>query len=112
MTAPLNNEYREIAWGLTEPTSKITPMFINRPKVGDFDVKLDIEYCGVCHSDVSITTNYLGGCTYPVIPGHEMVGTVVEIGPKVTKLKLGDKAGIGVISDSCLSCKSCHNDEE
>ena len=49
---------------------------------------LKITHSGVCHSDVSIGTNYLGGCTYPIIPGHEMVGTVVEIGSKVTKVKI------------------------
>jgi D-arabinose 1-dehydrogenase-like Zn-dependent alcohol dehydrogenase len=106
------NEYQETAWGWTDPQGKCTPMFINRPKVNDYDVKIDLEYCGVCHSDVSIATNYVGGCTYPIVPGHEMVGTVVEVGKKVSKLKIGDKAGIGVMSDSCLQCPSCDDGHE
>ena len=106
------NEYREVAWGFTSPESKVTPMWINRPQVGDWDVKLEIDYCGVCHSDVSIATNYVGGCTYPIVPGHEMVGRVVQVGKNVTKVKIGDKAGIGVMSDSCMKCKSCDDGHE
>ncbi len=53
---------------------------INRPKVGDFDVKLEIKYAGICHSDCHMGLNDLGGAIYPMVPGHEIAGTVVEIG--------------------------------
>ena len=78
----------------------------------DFDVKLDIHYCGICHSDVHAGLNELGGCKYPIVPGHEMVGIVTEVGSKVTKVKVGDKAGIGCITDACLDCEACSNNDE
>jgi uncharacterized zinc-type alcohol dehydrogenase-like protein len=55
-------------------------MWINRPKVGDFDVKVDLHFCGICHSDVHLALNHLGTCMYPIVPGHELIGKVVEIG--------------------------------
>ena len=85
---------------------------INRPKVGDYDVKFEILYCGVCHSDVHAGLNELGGCTYPIVPGHELAGKVVEIGGKVTKVKVGDNVGVGPMSDSCLDCKMCKLGDE
>ena len=87
-------------------------MYINRPRVGDYDVKMDVHFCGVCHSDLKWGLNLNGGATFPMVPGHEFVGEVVEVGSKVTKLKVGDYAGVGPMSDSCLACPSCdHGDE-
>jgi hypothetical protein len=103
-----DDEYRDIAWGLKDVASKITPMWINRPKVGDHDVKMDVHFCGVCHSDLKFGLNLMGGTTFPLVPGHEFVGQVTEVGSKVTKFKEGDFAGVGVISDSCLKCHNCH----
>ena len=80
------NEYKEMAWGLSDYNKKFEPMWINRPKVGDFDVKVDLHYCGICHSDVHLALNHLGTCMYPIVPGHELIGKVVEIGSKVTKV--------------------------
>lgn len=58
---------------------------INRPKVrGDYDVRFKMLFCGVCHSDVHLGLNHLGGSMYPMVPGHELVGVVEEVGPKVT----------------------------
>jgi|APCry1669190770_1035315.scaffolds.fasta_scaffold75731_2 alcohol dehydrogenase (NADP+) len=75
-----------MAWGLSDYNKKFEPMWINRPKVGDFDVKVDLHYCGICHSDVHLALNHLGTCMYPIVPGHELIGKVVEIGSKVTKV--------------------------
>jgi uncharacterized zinc-type alcohol dehydrogenase-like protein len=87
-------------------------MWINRPKVGDFDVKVDLDFCGICHSDVHLALNHLGTCMYPIVPGHDLIGKVVEIGSKVTKVKVGDNVGIGCISDACLNCKLCDAGDE
>ena len=100
-------EYREVAWGLTDLGKSFSPFYINRAKVGDFDVKFEVLYCGVCHSDVHIGLNHLGGTTYPLVPGHELAGKVVEVGSKVTKVQVGDNVGVGVMSDSCLDCRNC-----
>ena len=76
-------EYKEVAWGLTEPTGKFKPMWINRPKVadkfGEHQVRFDMLYCGVCHSDIHVGRNELGGCKYPFVGGHELLGKVVEV---------------------------------
>jgi len=87
-------------------------MWINRPKVGDFDVKVDLHYCGICHSDVTLSLNHLKTATYPMVPGHELIGKVVEVGSKVSKVKVGDNVGIGCISDACLNCRACELGDE
>jgi uncharacterized zinc-type alcohol dehydrogenase-like protein len=80
--------------------------------VGDFDVRFEMKYCGICHSDCHIGNNDLGGCTYPVVTGHELVGTVVEVGPKVTKFQVGDNVGVGCFVDACLECEYCKAGDE
>lgn len=87
-------------------------MWINRPKVGDFDVKFEMMYCGVCHSDCHLGNNDMGSSIYPIVTGHELVGTVVEVGSKVTKVKVGENVGVGCIIDSCLDCGNCNNGDE
>jgi len=71
-----------------------------------------MKFCGVCHSDVHLGLNALGGSMYPMVPGHELVGIVVEVGIKVTKVKVGDHVGVGCISDSCLDCRMCSKGDE
>ena len=65
-------------------------------------MKFEVHYSGICHSDITFGLNWLGGTNFPLVPGHEFAGKVVEIGSKVTKVKVGDSVGCGVISDSCL----------
>lgn len=110
--APQDDEYAEVAWGKTAPDSKISPLKINRHKVGDLDVKFEMLYCGICHTDIHFGENELGGSMYPMVPGHELVGKVVEVGPKVTKFKVGDNVGVGCMIDSCLECKCCKEGDE
>jgi uncharacterized zinc-type alcohol dehydrogenase-like protein len=109
---PLEDEVKERAWGKVTPEAKFTPMWINRAKVTGFDVKIDLYYCGICHSDLHRGLNDLGGAMYPIVPGHEMVGIVVEVGEQVTKFKVGDKAGVGCVADSCLACAACNFGDE
>ena len=107
LTECADNEYRAVAWGKMDAFDGIKPMYINRPKVGDYDVKVDYHFCSICHSDVKIGNNYNGMSIYPFVPGHEAVGKVVEVGNKVTKVEVGDTVGVGVVSDACLNCAHC-----
>ncbi|HBT92909.1 MAG TPA: hydroxyacid dehydrogenase [Chitinophagaceae bacterium] len=83
-----------------------------RRAVGPDDVQIDILFCGVCHSDLHQVKNEWGGSQYPMVPGHEIVGTVLSVGANVTKFKVGDLAGLGVMVDSCKTCKTCAQDLE
>lgn len=82
-------------------------MVIPRAKVGPKDVKMDLIYSGVCHSDVHLGADQLGLSMFPMVPGHELLGRVSEVGTEVTKFKVGDKVGVGVIVDSCQECENC-----
>ncbi len=71
------------------------------------DVEIDILYCGVCHSDLHTARNEWKGTTYPVVPGHEIVGRVTRVGSEVKGFKAGDLAGVGCLVDSCRTCPDC-----
>ncbi len=71
------------------------------------DVEVEILYCGVCHSDLHMARNDWGWSFYPLVPGHEIIGRVTQIGGKVTRYKVGDRVGIGCMVDSCQSCSAC-----
>jgi uncharacterized zinc-type alcohol dehydrogenase-like protein len=71
------------------------------------DVVIDVLYCGVCHSDIHNVRNDWGGSTYPMVPGHEIVGRVSAVGAGVTRFKAGDHVGVGCLVDSCRECASC-----
>ena len=79
---------------------------------GPKDVVLDIQFCGICHSDIHTARAEWGQPLYPVVPGHEIVGTVAAVGNEVTKFKLGDRAAVGCMVDSCGECVACREDEE
>ena len=83
-----------------------------RRAVGPDDVQIDILFCGVCHSDLHQVKNEWDGSQYPMVPGHEIVGKVLSVGTNVTKFKVGDLAGVGVMVDSCKTCKTCTQDLE
>ncbi|WP_337010854.1 NAD(P)-dependent alcohol dehydrogenase [Pantoea sp. AS142] len=76
------------------------------------DVKIEILYCGVCHSDLHMARNEWGVSRYPLVPGHEIVGRVIAVGDKVTKFVLGETVGVGVMVDSCGECHFCQQQEE
>lgn len=71
------------------------------------DVVIDILYCGVCHSDLHNVRNDWGNAQYPMVPGHEIIGRVLEVGAQVTRFKAGDRVGVGCMVDSCQHCRSC-----
>jgi uncharacterized zinc-type alcohol dehydrogenase-like protein len=95
------------AWGTPAADAPLEPMTIERREVGPSDVRMDILYCGICHSDVHTARNEWGGTRYPAVPGHEIVGRVAEIGAEVTRFAVGDLAGVGCMVDSCGVCANC-----
>ncbi|MEM1381357.1 MAG: NAD(P)-dependent alcohol dehydrogenase [Pseudomonadota bacterium] len=76
-------------------------------ELGHDEVELQVESCGICHSDMSMIDNEWGLSRYPLVPGHEVVGKVVATGPGVKKLKDGDRVGLGWFADSCQQCRPC-----
>lgn len=92
--------------------SPLAPFSFERRDLREDDVQIEILFCGVCHSDIHQARNEWGGSIYPMVPGHEIVGKVVRTGNKVKKLRAGDAAAVGVLIDSCRSCKNCKADLE
>jgi alcohol dehydrogenase (NADP+) len=88
-------------------TAPLEPFQFERRTPGPTDVQIEILYCGVCHSDLHTVRNEWAGTTYPVVPGHEIVGRVVRVGDRVTRFKAGDLAGVGCMVDSCRACPNC-----
>ncbi len=85
--------------------------FERRP-VGENDILIEIKYSGICHSDIHTIKGHWGKQQYPQVPGHEIAGIVTAIGKNVTKFKVGDKAGVGCMVNSCMQCESCKSGEE
>jgi len=108
------DEYSEIAWGVVPEGEKgsIKSFYINRGVPTDTDVKFTVDFCGICHSDVHHGLNHLSKTVYPIVPGHELVGTATEVGSKVKGIKVGDHVGVGVFVDACLSCAFCEGGDE
>lgn len=100
------------SYAALDKTSPLAPLDISRRAVDDKDVLIDIMYCGVCHSDIHMARSEWGPSIYPIVPGHEIVGRVSEVGAGVTKFKVGDLAGVGVFVDSCRKCACCKDDLE
>jgi len=93
-------------------TTSAVPYNFERRDPGPKDVAIDIQFCGICHSDIHQAWNEWGNAIYPMVPGHEIVGTVTAVGSAVTKFKVGDAAAVGVFVDSCRECASCKDGEE
>jgi uncharacterized zinc-type alcohol dehydrogenase-like protein len=85
----------------------LAPFEFGRREVGARDVLIEIQYCGVCHSDIHQARDEWGGSVFPMVPGHEIVGRVSRVGPEVTKFGEGDIAGVGCFVDSCRVCDNC-----
>ena len=95
------------AYGTRAADAPLDEMDIQRRNTGDEDVHIEITYCGVCHSDIHTARNEWLNSTYPVVPGHEIIGQVVEVGRKVKRFKKGDLVGVGCMVDSCKECGPC-----
>ncbi len=84
----------------------------NRRDVGEHDIHIRIQYCGICHSDIHTVRNEWRGAHYPLVPGHEIIGTVMEVGSQVSKHQVGDVVGVGCMVNSCRHCEPCEQHQE
>lgn len=100
----MSNARGYAAFNSTQP---LGPFAFTRREVGPTDVQFEILFCGVCHSDLHIAKNEWKGTTYPVVPGHEIVGKVTKVGANVGSFKVGDLAAVGCLVGSCRECASC-----
>ncbi|RUR43608.1 NAD(P)-dependent alcohol dehydrogenase [Vreelandella populi] len=95
------------AYGANSATDPLHSLEIARRAPGENDVQIEIAYCGLCHSDIHQVRSEWAGTHYPCVPGHEIVGHVSDIGPKVSSFQVGDLVGVGCIVDSCRHCGDC-----
>lgn len=93
-------------------TDALAPFHFERRDPRPDDVTIEILYCGVCHSDLHMARNDWGWSTFPLVPGHEIIGRVVQVGPEVSRFQIGDKVGIGCMVDSCQHCSPCQHGME
>ncbi len=100
------------AYALYAANQPLKPYQFIRRTLRPHDVAIEIAYCGICHSDVHNVKGEWGTPQYPMVPGHEIVGTVMAIGEKVNKYRIGDKVGVGCLIDSCRVCVDCSVGEE
>lgn len=99
-------------YAVKSAASKFGAFDFERRELGADDILIEIQFCGVCHSDIHQAKNEWGNSIFPMVPGHEIVGRVAKIGANVSKFKEGDFAGVGCFVDSCGSCENCENDVE
>jgi len=95
-----------------DETGKMIRHDINRRALGANDIHIKVSYSGVCHSDIHTAIGEWGKKTYPLCVGHEILGTVVQVGPSVATFKVGDIAGVGCFTNSCQHCEECKEGEE
>ena len=100
---------KALGYGNTAATAPLDRREIDRRDPGPKDVRIEILYCGICHSDLHTARNEWHGTTYPCIPGHEIVGRVSAVGSEVKGWKTGDLAGVGCMVDSCRNCPDCRD---
>jgi uncharacterized zinc-type alcohol dehydrogenase-like protein len=98
---------RTKAYAALTKSAPLVPWEFDRREPGDRDVLIDVTHCGICHSDIHQARDEWGGAIFPMVPGHEIVGRVSRVGAKVTKVKVGDLAGVGCMVDSCRDCEPC-----
>lgn len=100
------------AFAATASDAPLSPYAFDRRDPGPDDVAIAIKFAGICHSDVHVVHNDLGGTRYPIVPGHEIAGVVTAVGANVTRFKEGDRVGVGCMVDSCRTCAACREGEE
>ncbi|KAA0036359.1 hypothetical protein IC582_018295 [Cucumis melo] len=103
---------KAFGWAASDTSGILSPFHFSRRETGENDVAFKVLYCGICHSDLHMVKNEWGNTIYPIVPGHEIVGEVTEVGSKVKNFKVGDKVGVGCMVGSCRSCDNCSNDLE
>ncbi|MBI1751856.1 MAG: NAD(P)-dependent alcohol dehydrogenase [Acidobacteria bacterium] len=101
-----------LGYAAASPAADLAPYRFDRRDPRPDDVVIDILYCGVCHSDLHTARNDWGWSSYPIVPGHEIIGRVREVGSAVTRFKAGDAVGVGCMVDSCRHCAPCEKGTE
>lgn len=96
----------------TSATDPLTPGVISRRAVTAHDVLIEIEYSGICHSDIHVARGEWGPTQYPIVVGHEIIGRVTEVGAQVSKYAVGDRVGVGCMVESCSNCTRCQSGRE
>jgi alcohol dehydrogenase (NADP+) len=100
------------SYAALEKGRPLAPHTIERREVGPLDVAIDIQFCGICHSDIHQVRDEWGGASFPMVPGHEIIGRVSKVGANVTRVKVGDRVGVGCMVDACGQCDSCRKGHE
>jgi alcohol dehydrogenase (NADP+) len=100
------------AVGAGSPTADLAPLQIERRALGASDVRIDIKFCGICHSDIHFARGEWGEIPYPAVPGHEIAGVVAAVGSDVTGFAVGDRVGVGCMVNSCRECENCQAGNE
>lgn len=99
--------YPTYGYAARDARTPLAPFEFQRRDLREHDVRIDVQFCGVCHSDLHQARDEWRNSMYPVVPGHEIVGRVAEVGPGVTGFKVGQLVGVGCLVDSCRTCASC-----
>src|SRR5689334_7353850 len=94
------------AFAAKQAKSQLSLFQYSEPELGPFDLLLEITHCGLCHSDIHLIDNDWNRSTYPLVPGHEVVGIVRKKGPSA-EYNIGDRVGVSWLYSSCLSCSTC-----
>jgi uncharacterized zinc-type alcohol dehydrogenase-like protein len=94
-------------YAATTAASPLAPFAFQRRDVGPHDLLIQIRFCGICHSDIHQVRDEWGGSIFPMVPGHEIVGSVAAVGPAVTAFRVGERVGVGCFVDSCRTCSQC-----
>ncbi|MGN6437963.1 MAG: NAD(P)-dependent alcohol dehydrogenase [Agriterribacter sp.] len=108
----MNTNIKSKGYAGKDENGKLELWNFERRSVADNDILIEIKYSGICHSDIHTIKGHWGKQIYPQVPGHEIAGIVTAVGKNVTKFKVGDKAGVGCMVDSCMKCDSCKKGEE
>jgi uncharacterized zinc-type alcohol dehydrogenase-like protein len=95
-----------------DASGKLAKWEFERRPLGEHDILIDIKFASICHSDIHQVKGDWGKQQYPQVPGHEIAGVVSAVGKKVTGFRVGDRAGVGCLVDSCMECESCKGGQE
>ncbi|KAK8626897.1 hypothetical protein V6N13_134527 [Hibiscus sabdariffa] len=105
-------ERKTTGWAARDPSGILSPYTYSLRSTGPEDVFIKVICCGICHTDIHQAKNDLGKSNYPMVPGHEVVGEVVEVGSDVTKFSAGEIVGVGCLVGCCRNCRPCNTDSE
>jgi alcohol dehydrogenase (NADP+) len=100
------------AYAALDKKTPLQPFAFERRSLRADDVQVKILFSGICHSDIHQARDEWGGSIYPMVPGHEIIGEVLAVGSDVTRFMVGDRVGVGVMIDSCCSCRNCNREME